>query len=320
MSKDGERKVLFIGGTAYSGSTLMNLLISNDPNGFSCGEVHALVQPYLPYHVNFRCGCGDRNCQIWRDCSEAKPRSVHLWLLNRFPNLQFLVDSSKGVSWILPSARLVRKEGVEVKHLLIWKSPAEFLASRMKRGETKRWASAWLDYHRFYLSAFPECASVRYQDLVENPETLKSVCKWLDIEYFDSKVQYWEKEQHTLFGNSSAKIHLYSEGSDIYKRLDQELGRLDKKSNAGEISHKSVRYEAVSSAQVANHSTKRQQLLFEEVLGRIVSRDVSRLVMNSSAQDRSRYVWGWTLPRYIYQTAMRNLRTRLFRLTYRQQD
>ena len=58
------KKVIFIGGTSYSGSTFFDMILANDPKGFSCGEVNALFNPYRPHHTDPLCGCGDINCDF----------------------------------------------------------------------------------------------------------------------------------------------------------------------------------------------------------------------------------------------------------------
>ena len=97
------RTAILIGGTAYSGSTLLDMLLANDPHGFSCGELHAVIQPYLEHHFSPRCGCGNPDCTVWEDIRDQGERA-HEHLLTKFPETRFLVDSSKDVAWLKPSA------------------------------------------------------------------------------------------------------------------------------------------------------------------------------------------------------------------------
>lgn len=60
------KKVIFIGGTSYSDSTFLDMILANDPSGFSCGEVLALFHPTRSYHIDPLCGCGDRDCDFER--------------------------------------------------------------------------------------------------------------------------------------------------------------------------------------------------------------------------------------------------------------
>ncbi len=45
------KKVIFITGTGRSGSTLLDMMLGNDPKGISLGEVVALFRPYRPHHL-----------------------------------------------------------------------------------------------------------------------------------------------------------------------------------------------------------------------------------------------------------------------------
>jgi hypothetical protein len=48
--------------------------------------------------------------------------------------------------------------------------------------------------------------------LATNPtETLENLCERVGINYFTNKELYWNFTHHTLFGNTSAKVHLYPE-------------------------------------------------------------------------------------------------------------
>jgi hypothetical protein len=44
------------------------------------------------------------------------------------------------------------------------------------------------------------------------------VCYCVGLDYFEGKHRYWEKVHHMLFGNHSAKRHLYQKGTDAYER------------------------------------------------------------------------------------------------------
>ena len=44
-----KKKVIFIGGSSYSGSTFLDMMLSSGDNGFTAGEVSALFLLILPY-------------------------------------------------------------------------------------------------------------------------------------------------------------------------------------------------------------------------------------------------------------------------------
>ena len=106
------RFVTFIGGTAYSGSTLLDMILANDQSGFSCGEVGAYVYPFRRHHKSPTCGCGEPDCGIWRD-PRAATVDVHRYLFDRFPDVSFLVDSSKSIEWISQQHRQPQRAHLE---------------------------------------------------------------------------------------------------------------------------------------------------------------------------------------------------------------
>ena len=162
------QQVLFVGGTSYSGSTLLDMMLSHDPAGFSCGELNARVFPYRAKHIEPPCGCGDVDCDVWTNTSR-EPDKVHLSLFENFPDKKFLVDSSKSPIWIDEQSKVLRAAGIKPVNVLIWKTPAEFYASREKRGIPEGWAARWIDYHRRYFTLIDEWVSLPYSALVNEP-------------------------------------------------------------------------------------------------------------------------------------------------------
>lgn len=308
------RTVVFIGGTAYSGSTLLNLLIANDPHGLSCGEVRAFVQPYLPHHLTPRCGCGEKNCAIWSAYTNHVTDGVHEWLFDQLPTTRVLVDSSKDIGWIRRnSARLIAK-GYQVFHLLIWKTPDEYFRSRSKRGQQTGWERSWSNYHHAFLTAFADCRTVSYAALVQQPDTLDAICRYLGMENFPGKTAYWERTQHTLFGNSSARIHLVTAESTEFARMQREIaGHKVDASVSGSLAHRSVRYEAGvqdPGKSVVESSSYR----FAGLIRELEARDVSRVLGGVEASVVSPHRWWLMAPWYLqnqFQHWVRRLRFRI---------
>ena len=303
----GKGTVTFIGGTAYSGSTLLSLVIANDPLGFSCGEVHAFVNPYLPHHLTPRCGCGNPSCDVWRTFKASGYTSPHRWVFDHFPGTRVLVDSSKDVGWIRPSAVALQRDGYAVRHLLVWKSPEEYLQSRMKRKQLKGWASSWINYHRAYLTVFEHCRTVRYESLVADPATLDGICSFLGIDNFHGKTDYWNKTHHSLFGNSSARIHLAAKDSHEYARMQSELDR--QAATGGNAGHQSLIYSAPSTPELATYASTRELDAFERLRAELESRDVRKNGLAGAAP----FHWPLIAPWYVYNRVGRLARVAAFK-------
>ena len=218
------RKVIFVCGTSYSGTTFFDMILANDPVGFSCGEIHALFHPYRPHHFNPECGCGDSDCNLWAEVLKGGKENVYDTIFELMPNIKFIVDSSKNPFWISYQSGILQKKKYSIKNILIWKTPLELAHSFDKRGRLKDWEKSWINYHRLFFTLINDWHSIKYYDLINKKVALKNVCNYLEIPYFSGKKKYWQKnDYHTLFGNTSAKIHLFSHDKYHFQEAESEL-------------------------------------------------------------------------------------------------
>lgn len=203
-----EKKVIFVGGTAYSGSTFFDMTLGNDPAGFSIGEVYALFRPYRAHHVNPVCGCGDQACDFWSQLLAGGEQNLYQTIFQMKPEVSFIVDSSKDPFWISRQTQYLKDGGIETKNIVIWKTPLELAHSYKKRGQIDAWERSWVNYFRLYHTKVRGWRSVPYADYARDPAVLESICRYLDIPYFVGKEEFWLKKHHLLFGNESARVHL----------------------------------------------------------------------------------------------------------------
>ncbi len=224
------KKVIFVGGTAYSGSTFFHMILANDPGGFATGEVQWVFNPRRDNHVNMACTCSneEHECETWQQVRANGEENLYDTIFERFPHVNFIVTSSKSPFWIHKQNKLLEKKGIDYKNIVIWKTPLEFAQSANRRGMFDVWEKNWVNYYRLFASVMPEWRAVKYADIVHNKEqTLKTACSYLDIPYFAGKEDYWESQHHVLSGNTSARFHLYDnkDAQEIVKDYDKE--RLD---------------------------------------------------------------------------------------------
>lgn len=235
------KKIILIGGTSYSGSTLLDLMLSNDDAGFSCGEIYALFIPSRVEHLRPKCICGDPSCDIWKTIEKLGKNNCYEGLFSKFSDLNFIVDSSKDFIWIRDQVNNLTHKKIYFKNLLIWKSPAEFALSCLKRGKLGNWRDSWVNYHKRYLSVVDEFIPIRYSKLITSTEpSLKSLCSMIDIPYFKGKEAYWQKKHHTLFGSISARLHLYEQNAAGYNKIKDEIGRHQIKSHCTNTDNKEI--------------------------------------------------------------------------------
>ncbi len=308
------KKVIFIAGTSYSGSTLLDMILANDPNGFSCGEVQALFYPWRPHHKNPKCGCGDQNCHVWEKVAKSGEEKLYDTIFTLFPRVNFIVVSSKDPFWISRQLQRLINSDIETKNVLIWKTPLELAHSFNKRGRLKDWERSWVNYHRVYFSLFHEFRPIRYSHLINDKDILLELCGYLEIPYFPDKTKYWLKKHHTLFGNISAKIHLYPKRSDSFHNTKNELMHVFSKNLSLRLdTHRTIYYEHIENNVLADfvHS----KLKSNEYFGKILE-----VLSNYNQKDLPEYkdtIHELSLPRYslFLRKTRRTFDSIKFRLT-----
>lgn len=217
------KKVIFIGGSSYSGTTMLDMILSNDPEGFSCGEIHALFYPYRKHHKKPTCGCGDSNCMIWENIKKQGVKNCYRAIFQLFPQITFIIDSSKNPLWIKYQMKQLQQQNISYKNILIWKHPLDIAASHYKRNQIDKWEQSWKNYHHLYFHLIQSFELIAYKDIIQSKMSLKKVCDILGIPFFEDKSRYWEKTQHTLFGNRTAKIHLWNQESSVFLNTHKQL-------------------------------------------------------------------------------------------------
>ena len=188
-------------------------MLSNAEDAFSCGEVNALFRPYRVHHFNPVCGCGNPACDFWARIRSAGERRLWQSLQDAMPDVAIFVDSSKDPLWIRDQVAREPIAGLEVDNVLVWKTPLEYAASCLKRGQLRGWRRSYVTYHKRYFGTVASWVSVRYAELASNPRAkCASVCRALGLRYREGMEAYWTGEHHTLFGSDTAKAHLRGAG------------------------------------------------------------------------------------------------------------
>ena len=303
------RKVIFVGSTAFSGSTFFHMILANDPKGFSCGEVRSLFHPYRPQHAQPACGCGDDNCRLWYQVRERGADRLYETLFEMHPEVEFIVDSSKNPFWIQSQSENLRRQGIEVGNVLIWKTPLEFAYSCQRRDRFDDWVERWIEYHRRYFSLVDEWGSVKYRSVTAEGTVIQDACWYLDIPYFEGKEQYWKKKQHVLFGNYSAKFHLYSEDAAteyLSGTFDQERLQFYRSIYYREVKDEALRKTVGEAVSVSAY--------FSRILDLLAARDVAG--ERSSDRDTGLNVLRFSTASLEYKRLRQRVRTRIGQVRY----
>lgn len=194
------KKVISVGGTSRSGSTMLNLILAYDPHGMALGEIHAAIRPVKTHHFTVIEEL-ERQTDDWSSIIKHGPEELYSNIFKANHNLDFLVDSSKHAFWIYKQNRNCAKQAIISKNVLIYKSPHELANSYIKR--KKDWVSPFIGYHRKYFSLIDEFYVVSYKDLVSDPSALEGLCDYLNISYSPTKFEYWKGSGNRFFGSKT---------------------------------------------------------------------------------------------------------------------
>ena len=207
-------------GAGRSGTTMLDLMLGNDVESFSMGEVYALFRPHRKHHFSIDCNCGDPECEYWVILEKCREDEMHLKAFDIL-GVNYLVDSSKYLPWVMDSSKWVRKnDNVRVVNILIYKPVISYIYSIYKRGESfeKALNSYKTYYKRFFQSGLDACA-VSFDDLVhETDDTLKQLCVITGQQFHEKRKEFWNKEHHHLYGSAGTRKQVNTGESHIRTR------------------------------------------------------------------------------------------------------
>ncbi len=189
-------------GTARSGSTMLDLMLGNSPDAFSCGEVNAWFRPYRTHHFDIDCACGEKPCPIWETLKDVPEKQFHATVIEAL-QVNFVIDSSKEICWVIDSQEWAAAHGLTVFNLVLWKEPIDLAYSHWKRGRgLMSWRQEFVGYYSKIFQLRLPFWAIKYEELVADPPAkLRQICAALNMPYFEGKEAFWNKQYHHLFGS-----------------------------------------------------------------------------------------------------------------------
>ena len=212
--------IINIYGTARSGSTMLDLILGNAENSFSCGEVSAWFRPYRSHHFRVKCSCEQVHCPVWERLMQVPESQFHVNVIKNM-HVDFVIDSSKDICWLLDTHKWVAPYKINTINILIWKNPIDLAYSYWKRGfDINHWRNIFVNtYSKFFETDLPFHA-VNLNNLRSNPANIISeICGVIGMRYFDGKERFWEKEHHYLFGSGNVRRQVQKKSSHIYSKV-----------------------------------------------------------------------------------------------------
>lgn len=218
-------------GTERSGSTMIDVMLGNGNDAFSCGEVYAHFRPFCKHHYSINCPCQSKPCQVWDKIGNVPSRNFHsnaAKVLGR----DFIIDSSKDLAWLLDATQWSLQHQMSVINIVTWKDPIGFTYSSWKRGKDHAW---WRDpfvaYYQYFIDLGIPFIAVSIDDLLQDPpKYLEMLCNATGINYYSGKEFFWEKQQHQLFGSPSVREAVMTGRGSIKppRQFDDEFKKLEK--------------------------------------------------------------------------------------------
>lgn len=198
-----DRTLIFVCGAARSGTTMLDLMLGNSHEAFSCGEMFCYFRPWRAHHFEPVCSCGESPCKVWAKIGECTEDQFHARVFERL-DVRFVVDSSKDLRWVLDGNVWAQDASIPVANVLIWKTPKSLAYSHWKRGRpVGAFRRHFLNYYERFLRLRLPFISVAFEELVSDPaRVLEALADNLGMTYEPGLEQFWEKQHHHYFGSA----------------------------------------------------------------------------------------------------------------------
>lgn len=226
-------KHIFIGGSSFSGSTLVSLILGSLPDVANINESHWLISHHarssksLSTKVEIsnensdeftHCRLCGVDCAYWDiDFRRSLQRDKSQWIekLSDRINSDIIVTADKSLGTL---RSLSDQKNFNCDMLILFKDPWRFLRSWMGRKNKLQNPQKALDYWSRTYEELLNCSTVGKKivvglgELQNDPHwALKAMCDEFDLKYDSKAIQYWEKEQHYIGGN----FNVYDKLSEI---------------------------------------------------------------------------------------------------------
>ncbi len=217
--------VVIIATAGHSGGTWLNLMLGAHPEIIALGELcHASGCQSLKGLCSL---CGE-GCKFWGKFDQQWNADENIFLqLSEFTGKHMFVISS----WDSHASHLA-DERVQVKCIRLLRNGVATTASYYRKypnrtfaEHAQKWVHDSLRVDRWSEQFSKENIYVaHYEELLDNADSLSSICHFLKIDYIEDMREYWKVPQHILGGNRGTlffmRKHLGIELSSEQKPVD----------------------------------------------------------------------------------------------------
>lgn len=241
-------------GTLYCGSTILSYVLGSHSKVFASGELHVLKQLKWE-NKNFvtQCTIHKEKCNFWTQ------EFINYCVANynrRYDIVREKAHKKFNTPIMISSDKDFRIYQQVMKHnefngfIIMFKRPEAFCYSYMTHeNKTAKDINSILQsyYHRYchiltVTKSFPT-AIVFYDDFATDTRgIIRKLCVWLNIDYEETMLNFWDFVHHSLSGNSGATLHLKKEtevnmtiNSQYWKKFYSQAHAEDIKNNHRKI-------------------------------------------------------------------------------------
>jgi hypothetical protein len=194
--------VVVIATTGHSGGTWLNLMLGAHPEIIALGE---LSYANGLQSLKGACSLCGEGCEFWDKFDQQwnPDENIFLQLAEFTGKHRFAIST-----WNTHADHLA-DERVEVKCIRLLRNGIATTASYYRKYPNRtftehiqKWVHDSIRVDRWLEQFSAENTYiVRYEDLLENSDTLSSICHFLNIDYIEDMNEYWKVPQHILGGN-----------------------------------------------------------------------------------------------------------------------
>lgn len=194
-----KKKIVFVGGTVRSGTTLLNLFL-NSERVLVLGELRNLFWPSQKmHHLKI---AELKNDPVWSVILERGFSNVFSSLSKAFPKKDVFIDSSKDYNWIFIQKKF-NSTNFEIKTVIVYKPLEEFAQSILKRN-SNNWGIIYKRVYLSYILLIKDFYLINYNDFVNSFKIREQLMEYLgyNFDYTRDKVILSEIE-YNFFGSPS---------------------------------------------------------------------------------------------------------------------
>ncbi|MGB1003027.1 MAG: hypothetical protein ACPGVC_02270 [Salibacteraceae bacterium] len=198
-------KVIFVGGTVRSGTSLVNVILSNQDKAMALGEIHGLISPVMKKHVVLIDEL--KSHPEWSKIAAGGKANLYKNLFRFFPDIEVFIDSSKDPLWINYHTKRLNNIA-DVANILIYKKVDSLLESFQKRGNETFLARTYENYHKKYFKLVKKPVVISYESLIRGDETCKNAFARLGLSFSKERLRVTKEIKPNFFGSQRLQSNL----------------------------------------------------------------------------------------------------------------